>query len=53
MEMKKDFDLVVYPVKDHGWDEIPSRRGSYFRMTRWFDRHLLGEGGGVATLQNQ
>lgn len=44
MEMKKDFDLVVYPVEDHGWDEIPSRRDSYFRMTRWLDRHLLGEG---------
>ena len=54
MEMKKDFDLVVYPVEDHGWDEIPSRRDSYFRMTRWFDRHLLGEGGGVvAQRQNQ
>ena len=54
MEMKKDFDMVVYPVEDHGWDEIPSRRDSYFRMTRWFDRHLLGEGGGVVTRrQNQ
>ena len=23
---QKDFDPVVYPVKGHGWDEIPTRR---------------------------
>ncbi|NIM48508.1 MAG: prolyl oligopeptidase family serine peptidase [Gemmatimonadales bacterium] len=43
MEMNKDFDLVVYPMEDHGWNEVPSRRDSYKRMTRWFDQHLLGE----------
>lgn len=42
IELRKDFDLVVYPVEDHGWDEVPSRRDSYRRMTRWFDTHLLG-----------
>ena len=25
IEKQKDFDLVVYPVEDHGWDEIPTR----------------------------
>lgn len=43
IEMGKDYDLVVYPMEDHGWDETPTRRDSYRRMTRWFDRHLLGE----------
>lgn len=49
MEMKKDFGLVVYPVEDHGWDEVPSRRDSYRRMTEWFNRYLLGESGAVST----
>lgn len=40
IEKQKDFDLVVYPVEDHGWDEIPTRRDSYRRMTDFFDRHL-------------
>ncbi|HXV60078.1 MAG TPA: prolyl oligopeptidase family serine peptidase, partial [Vicinamibacteria bacterium] len=44
MEKKKDFDLVVYPVEDHGWDEVATRRDSYKRMTEWFDRHLLVDG---------
>ncbi len=42
IEKQKDFDLVVYPVEDHGWDEIPTRRDSYRRMTDFFDRHLGG-----------
>ncbi len=42
IEKQKDFDLVVYPVEDHGWDEIPTRRDSYRRMTVFFDRHLKG-----------
>lgn len=42
IEKQKDFDLVVYPVEDHGWDEIPTRRDSYRRMTDFFDRHLTG-----------
>ena len=46
IEKRKDFDLVVYPVEDHGWDEIPTRRDSYRRMTDFFDRHL-GGGTGV------
>lgn len=41
MEKKKNFDLVVYPMEDHGWDEVPSRRDSYHRMTEWFQRFLL------------
>ena len=49
LELEKDFDLVVYPMEDHGWDEVPSRRDSYKRMTRWFDRHLLGETRGAAS----
>ena len=49
MEMKKDFDMVVYPVEDHGWDEVPSRRDSYRRMTEWFNRHLLGGSGSVSS----
>ncbi len=40
IEKQKDFDLVVYPVEDHGWDEIPTRRDSYRRMTGFFDEHL-------------
>ncbi len=40
IEKQKDFDLVVYPVEDHGWDEISSRRDSYRRMTDFFNRHL-------------
>jgi dipeptidyl aminopeptidase/acylaminoacyl peptidase len=44
IELGKDFDLVVYPVEDHGWDEVPSRIDSYKRMTRWFNRYLLEEG---------
>jgi len=40
MEKEKDFDLVVYPMEDHGWDEVSSRLDSYKRMTRWFDLHL-------------
>ncbi len=47
IELEKDFDLVVYPMEDHGWDEVPTRIDSYKRMTRWFDRYLLGAG--VAT----
>jgi len=47
IELEKDFDLVVYPVEDHGWDEVPTRRDSYRRMTRWFDRHLQAEGMGA------
>ncbi len=43
IEKQKDFDLVVYPVEDHGWDEIPTRRDSYRRMTEFFDRHLRGD----------
>ncbi|MBH31583.1 MAG: hypothetical protein CMG71_06290 [Candidatus Marinimicrobia bacterium] len=43
MEKKKKFDLVVYPMEDHGWDEIPSRRDSYERMMDWFNRYLLKE----------
>ncbi len=43
IEKQKDFDLVVYPVEDHGWDEIPTRRDSYRRMTAFFDRHLDGK----------
>ena len=43
IEKQKDFDLVVYPVEDHGWDEIPTRRDSYRRMTVFFDRHLKGD----------
>jgi len=42
LEKDRDFDLVVYPLEDHGWDEEESRRDSYRRMTRWFERHLLG-----------
>jgi dipeptidyl aminopeptidase/acylaminoacyl peptidase len=42
MEQKKEFDLVVYPMEDHGWDENPTRRDSYWRMTEWFDRNLVG-----------
>ncbi len=42
IEKQKDFDLVVYPVEDHGWDEIPTRRDSYRRMTEFFDHHLNG-----------
>lgn len=49
MELNKDFDLVVYPVEDHGWDEVPSRRDSYKRMMRWFERHLLGGAAGAAS----
>ena len=44
IEKQKDFDLVVYPVEDHGWDEIPTRRDSYRRMTDFFDRYLGGSG---------
>ena len=47
IEKQKDFDLVVYPVEDHGWDEIPTRRDSYRRMTDFFDRHLGGGPGGM------
>ena len=46
IEKQKDFDLVVYPVEDHGWDEIPTRRDSYRRMTEFFDRHLAGAAAG-------
>ncbi len=49
IEKQKDFDLVVYPVEDHGWDEIPSRRDSYRRMTAFFDRHLRGGTRGIGT----
>jgi len=48
MELDKDFDLVVYPMEDHGWDEVPTRKDSYRRMTRWFDQHLLGDGGAAS-----
>lgn len=41
IEMGKDYDLVVYPMEDHGWDETATRKDSYRRMTRWFRRHLL------------
>ena len=47
IEKQKDFDLVVYPVEDHGWDEIPTRRDSYRRMTDFFDRYLGGGSGGM------
>jgi len=49
IELGKDFDLVVYPVEDHGWDEVPTRIDSYKRMTRWFDRYLLEEGARAST----
>ena len=52
MEKGKDFDLVVYPMEDHGWDEVPSRLDSYKRMTRWFDRFLLGRDAERATEEN-
>ena len=42
IEKGKDFDLVVYPMEDHGWDEVSTRLDSYKRMTRWFDLHLKG-----------
>lgn len=42
IEKEKDFDLVVYPMEDHGWDEVATRRDSYKRMTEWFERHLRG-----------
>ena len=47
IEKQKDFDLVVYPVEDHGWDEIPTRRDSYRRMTEFFAQHLGGGSGGI------
>lgn len=52
MEHEKPFDAMIYPTQDHGWDETPSRRDSYWRMTRWFDQELLGKAavtGGTAT----
>ncbi len=42
-EKKKEFDLVVYPMEDHGWDEVSTRRDSFRRMTNWFDRYLLAD----------
>lgn len=44
-EKEKEFDLVVYPVEDHGWDEVSTRLDSFKRMTRWFDQHLRGSEG--------
>ena len=43
IELEKDFELVVYPMEDHGWDEVPTRKDSYKRMTRWFERNLVTE----------
>ncbi len=42
IEKKKNFDLVVYPMEDHGWDEVATRLDSYLQMTRWFELHLRG-----------
>jgi len=42
IDLQRDFDMVVYPVEDHGWDEPSTRRDSYKRMTRWFENRLLG-----------
>ena len=50
IELEKDFDLVVYPMEDHGWDEVATRKDSYRRMTRWFDRHLGGDTAGATSL---
>ena len=41
LEHEKVYDLVVYPMEDHGWDEVPTKRDSYRRMTEWFDRYLV------------
>ncbi len=49
IEKQKDFDLMVYPVEDHGWDEIPTRRDSYRRMTEFFRRNLRAAPGPAAT----
>ena len=43
MEQQKPFDLMIYPMQAHGWREEPTRRDSYWRMTRWFNQELLGE----------
>lgn len=51
IELGKDFDLVVFPVEGHGWRTRPSRLDSYTRMTRWFDRHLLGGATAASTEQ--
>lgn len=53
MELKKDFDLVVYPVEPHGWRTVSGRRDSYKRMTDWFNRHLLGDQATAATEEEE
>ena len=42
IEKRKDFNLMVYPVEDRGWDEIPTRRDSYRRMADFVKRYLSG-----------
>jgi hypothetical protein len=49
--LQKPFDAMIYPVQDHGWDEEPSRRDSYWRMTRWFDQELLGRAAPTGTAE--
>ena len=49
IELGKDFDMVAYPVEPHGWRQVSTRRDSYKRMTRWWERHLLGRAGATST----
>ena len=44
---QKEFNLVVYPVEDHGSYEILTGRDSYRRMTDFFGRNSDGGSGGI------
>jgi dipeptidyl-peptidase-4 len=40
----KDFDLMFYPQKYHGIGGAAERKFLYNKMTRFFERHLKGDG---------
>lgn len=46
IELGKDFDAMLYPSQDHGFDDPDSWIDEYRRIERLFDRHLMPEPSG-------
>lgn len=41
IELRKDFDVMLYPSQDHGFTDPDSWLDEYRRIERFFDRHLV------------
>jgi dipeptidyl aminopeptidase/acylaminoacyl peptidase len=44
VELRKDFELMLYPSQDHGFRDPDAWFDQYRRIERFFDRHLTAPG---------